>query len=1032
MVDKNLNTRIKQKYDALENWESNNPVLLKGEIALVEVSSNNNLVHNAPTVLMKVGDGESTFTELEWVSGLATDVYPWAKQASKPSYTTNELSLPLVVANEPDLVAQGIIPNTGANRFAFLPSDQIILEQSKDAGQTWEAYPNLSDTIKGRLFLGTDTSSVINIPTKDGVKSCDCMVRISITGQKFKCPEGTPETDKFNYWNKDYILSSERYFNPNLYSIYLNSTSDSIQLTLEMYDGYGQLKSTQVYDKLQGYSGRNNLRGTASTFGGGISQLSNNWTYRFIFRTQCNDGSFDDSNLNQGNLTSTQAIYGIQSFSNSCYLSSNSMMRSNHIYDYDYLQNTSFPGNIIPTTSESNYLGTSSNLWAGIFAKWGHFSNYVSENGTPLQDRYISFTLDSNNYPALCSRGTSSLTPYQYIRTGTVGILPYTLTDSGGEWTNADCRIGSSAYRFSESYISSMYCNKAQASTSLSAPQLIEDGAPLEDKYVNFESKLLTTNPFGGKNDLYISKIDNAFYCADKRWNVSASLYNESDDSLIEEINSSEISRLFNGNYENYIDISQGQYAVITVNFDTDEGQLSSGVKCFPGYPYGYFYFSFYSNGAPLSTDGVQVQVYCNFESHGVGWHDLVGYYINGTSGSSQNVIIGYLNSYYSISEVKFTIHGRADSIQILLSQIEMSLSRPSPYRQPIISKYTAEKLYYPLTAPQFLADSFIENNVKLSNKYVQLDTVGDRVGFKQSNGNLPTYIICGSSGMIPRTTANTWDTAVCYLGTSSYRFGEAWVKQIYSKSMIADVYVKAPTLYEGALTLSNKYVQLDYSDGNAVAFFNPKGQSPTYIKAGLNGIVPYTSADNWESSSGYVGAHGARFATSYIKDMYANVISADNQISAVRFIENGTNLSNKYALKSELPSTKQILTAYTGSENIGFASTANTKTTKVITLNTTLQENDIVRVYVSGTGAYASQNAGVITFEVAKGADNTKLMGSGSTFTATGGTSGIIFANVNVTPNQLVCGTYALTDSAYAPASVCDVFKVTIERNTN
>lgn len=165
---------------------------------------------------------------------------------------------------------------------------------------------------------------------------------------------------------------------------------------------------------------------------------------------------------------------------------------------------------------------------------------------------------------------------------------------------------------------------------------------------------------------------------------------------------------------------------------------------------------------------------------------------------------------------------------------------------------------------------------------------------------------------------------------------------------------------------------------------------------------------------------------------MYAKDISADSQISAAIFVENGTSLSNKYALKSELPSTKQILTAYTGSENIGFASTANTQTTKVITLNTTLQENDVVRVYVSGTGAYVDRNACVITFEVAKGADNTKLMGSGSTFTATGGTSGIIFANVYVTPNQLACGTYALTDSAHSIASICDVFKVTIERNAN
>ena len=711
MAEKILNTKIQQRYDTLENWESNNPVLLKGEIALVEVSSNNNLVHNAPTVLMKVGDGESTFSELEYSSSLASDVYSWAKNSTKPTYTSNEIDIPLVSNGDNiDYTTQGIVPMTGANRFAFLPADQIIVEQSTDGGVTWQEYAGaLSDQKKVALF--SDINSPFYIPLKNGVRSCDCMLRISITAMKYNVPENTPETEKFNYWNNNYVTEQERYCNPNLFSIFLSSVTDRIQLKIEYYRGDGQKYSiVSTYDGLRGYSGRNNLKGIGVAFGGATTQLTNIWNYRFTFRTQAVDGSFDDSKLDTSTNTISQNISSIQAFSNNCWSYSNMMMYNNHIYDYDYLQNVSFLGNILPTSGEKYYLGTSSKLWAGVFAKWGNFSNYVYENGSPLQDRYISFTLDSNNYPALCSRGANSLTPYQYIRTGTVGVLPYTLTDSEGGWTNAVCRIGSSDYRFSESYIANIYANNITV-----------------DSNVNVKGNIL-------------------------------------------------------------------------------------------------------ENGTPLS----------------------------------------------------------------------------------------------------------------------------------------------------------------------------------------------------------NKYVQLDYSDGNAVAFFNPQGQSPTYIKAGLSGILPYTSADNWESSSGYVGAHGARFATSYIKDMYANVISADNQISAAVFVENGTSLSAKYALKSELPSTKQILTAYTGSENIGFASTANTRTTKVITLNTTLQENDVVRVYVSGMGAYASQNAGVITFEVAKGSDNTKLMGSGSTFTATGGTSGIIFANVNVTPNQLVCGTYALTDTSYPSASDCDVFKVTIERNTN
>lgn len=1003
---------------------------------------------------------------------------------------------------------KGMYATTSANKLAFLPPEQIYIERSTDGGETFEYFP-LADALKGRLFDLQTLTSTCTIPTVNGVRDCNAITRITITCNHYNYPEtATPETFK-DYWTYDNFIEDERYISLNQFYIFLSSVADRVWLKIEVSNLGNPGSWRTVWDTttnadnlgLSGWSGGNSINFPGVAFGGSLNQqsgaLTSNCSFiRFTFRTMTADPEhpFDNAYLSSSSTSSTQTVYFVAGYGLAGWQYSNNMMKLGQIYTWDYQQNVSFPGNIYPSDNASAWntavssIGASSKRFHDIWVSLVHSyqvetDSDIKERGTYLYNKYLGYVNDSNNYPAPALVNKNIITPVSYLRTGTGGILPYTLNASGGGWTNAVCSIGSSDYRFGASYIANMYANVIQASKSIRATQIYENGVPLEDRYlgyffnttteaykalctysngvqtpiqylragtagivpyslsaassatdwtkasgqigtstyrfyssyikamqgenlvldgtltvkgdisergkklqdeyVNFASKLLTTNPFGGKNDLYISKIDNAFYCADKRWNVSASLYNESDDSLIEDFTSSEISRLFNGNYEDHIDISQGQYATITVNFDTDEGQLSSGVKCFPGYPYGYFYFSFYDNGAPLSKDGVQVQVYCNFESHGVGWHDLVGYYINGTSGNSQNVIMGYQNPYYSISEVKFTIHGRADSIQVLLTQIEMSLSRPSPYRQPIISKYTAEKLYYPLTAPQFLADSFIEDNVKLSNKYVQLDTVGDRVGFKQSNGNLPSYIICGSSGMIPRTTANSWDTSVCYLGTSSYRFAETWVKQIYSKSMIADVYVKAPTLYEGDSTLSNKYVQLDYSDGNAVAFFNPKGQSPTYIRAGLNGIIPYTKADNWESSSGYVGAPSARFATSYIKDMYADVISADNQVSAVRFIENGTNLSNKYAQKATTlsgygitdckiqgqtiqigsnsiavpePSGEVLTTIWTGDALIVGSATSMTSSNVVsITLNDYFQYISKLRFYFINSGTYAN-----------------------------------------------------------------------------
>lgn len=87
-----LKTRIQLKYDTYENWDTNNPVLLKGEMAVVEVPVETGVAQNEPTYLLKIGDGESDFKTLKWVSGTAADVYSWAKAASKPTYAATEIT----------------------------------------------------------------------------------------------------------------------------------------------------------------------------------------------------------------------------------------------------------------------------------------------------------------------------------------------------------------------------------------------------------------------------------------------------------------------------------------------------------------------------------------------------------------------------------------------------------------------------------------------------------------------------------------------------------------------------------------------------------------------------------------------------------------------------------------------------------------------------------------------------------------------------------------------------------------------------
>ena len=95
-----LNTRIKLKYDTLTNWSTANPVLLAGEVAVVAIpTSEANTVGQVtkPAIVFKVGDGTSTFTALPYASGLAADVYAWAKKASlevadMPNITTSKIT----------------------------------------------------------------------------------------------------------------------------------------------------------------------------------------------------------------------------------------------------------------------------------------------------------------------------------------------------------------------------------------------------------------------------------------------------------------------------------------------------------------------------------------------------------------------------------------------------------------------------------------------------------------------------------------------------------------------------------------------------------------------------------------------------------------------------------------------------------------------------------------------------------------------------------------------------------------------------
>lgn len=201
------------------------------------------------------------------------------------------------------------------------------------------------------------------------------------------------------------------------------------------------------------------------------------------------------------------------------------------------------------------------------------------------------------------------------------------------------------------------------------------------DSKLNLGDVIMNTNPFGGRH-LYINSINNALFSASKRWNVTATIYNSSDDSVNYVLSPGQILSFFDGNYESYYAMPANTYLVLTIDF---AGQ-------FPNYPYGSLYLSHYYTSYSTSAS---MRVYCNYEPQGIGWKTLNFSTLLDNNGVA---LITYTrNTYYAISIMEFTIRNDK-STTCGITQVEFNLDRPATTDMPLVDKYKANSLYYDLT----------------------------------------------------------------------------------------------------------------------------------------------------------------------------------------------------------------------------------------------------------------------------------------------------------------------------------------------
>lgn len=277
-----------------------------------------------------------------------------------------------------NLIMQGRVDYTRANRLAFLPADQIIVEQTINGGTTW-TDAGVTDAQKALVFSGVSQGNIV-LPRINGKKSTLCGIRITFTAMKYNVPSGTAETSKYNYWNSTYVQSAERYCALSRLWFWLNANSDKLRISAYRATGANPNTWTTIFDTdfgASGWSGSDWISFGSSTFGGSTNQTWQPWNYRLTFFSRLIDG--------QSSFTSDteQSICRIYGYGEGCWVAPNSLMQVDHLYSMDVNKNATFPAKVTATG------GFSGNLT-------GNASGVATQgNGTTNVDRHVWFS-DAN------------------------------------------------------------------------------------------------------------------------------------------------------------------------------------------------------------------------------------------------------------------------------------------------------------------------------------------------------------------------------------------------------------------------------------------------------------------------------------------------------------------------------------------------------------------------------------------------------------------------------------------------------------
>lgn len=177
-TEKYLNVRIKNKIHDWNSWIAQDPVLLRGEPAFVEVSvMQEGEVNSVPSVMMKVGDGTHKFSELGWLYARSSDTYEWARAKDKPTYAASEIT------GIADYIADyvndtmGISVDTNDVFRVVKVDDYSFKLQTKGKAEADSAWTDVADSV---ITIPNDSAAIAELQTKVGEESVGVQVNNAV------------------------------------------------------------------------------------------------------------------------------------------------------------------------------------------------------------------------------------------------------------------------------------------------------------------------------------------------------------------------------------------------------------------------------------------------------------------------------------------------------------------------------------------------------------------------------------------------------------------------------------------------------------------------------------------------------------------------------------------------------------------------------------------------------------------------------------------------------------------------------------